>query len=1631
MATRTTIRKITLWLFAAFFMLCATLSIYFLMPKTQPAHAETVGEFQVEGGTQDVDYSYGDNRGGTLTVLTDTPLTISNADKNTQTSDKIYIAPNVTANVTLNGVNISVRDWGPGIYVQEGATLNLTLAEGSENVLNGSFTGGLSGILIPSGSAIVIGGTGSLTAVGRWEGAGIGGGNIYADSGDITIIGGTVSAVGGETASGIGSGFGGSNGNITITGGIVTATGGEGPGIGGDDDDNSGNITITGGIVTATGGNGSAGIGGSSQGTGVLMPARNITIAGGTVTAFGGDSGAGIGGGSYGYGGNITITGGIVSATGSNGGADIGNGGFSEFSDDTSANTVFSTTDSDGAPGNAVIYVTARADVSAITDSDDTSDWNCMIFYGSGGQVYGEMMLAQDLTLDGQYTLNVPEGASLTIPEDITLTNYGKITTDGDIINNGTVITYNTSVGTITGNDPIYLLHTCNGTEEGVAEAPALTSGGTLDDGQYYLSEDIELTTDLIIEGKVVICLNGHMLTGSGESPVITVSNGSFTLCDCMAGDEGVSNEVDGTTYNSGVVAGGGVHVNSGATLVVKGGAIDCSVTNDGGNVIGVSVTVGDFIVGNMTGNYSYENGILTVTDGANLTISMADGVERSDESIIIAADATATITLDGVDLAATTQAAIDVSAGASLNLILASANSLSSESAPAIHVPSDASITIQGSGSMTAVGGSLCAGIGGSDGGNAGSVTITGGTVTAIGGENAAGIGNGASNNDPTTFSTNGIDGEDGSALIYAVGGTDASAITDHDDTRDWSGIIFRNSDGMVYGKQTLTGDLAVEKTQTLTVPLETTLTIPAEVTLTNYGTITNLGTVVNSGTVNIYGSFVGSITNGGTVNDYRHTCEGVEQGVTNAIALPADGGTLDGGVYYLTDDVTLTSNLTISGTVTLCLNGHLLKGNGDGSVITVESGANLTLCDCNGSESTHNYYVEDGLYWFDDAQPATGVITGGVITGGKTGSGGGVLVYGELTLNGGTIAGNNTQGLIAYGGGVCVFESAKFTMNDGAIMGNTATSVGVPVGGGVSVYQYGQFIMNGGTITDNGGTDTHGQGLAVAIDTTFIMTGGYIGANSVYYTDVSKVNISVTGGYFANDPSGSIDSATHRVVLLSEENHYGDENYISGYDYAVYQVGTADYSVENVEAKHGVEYTPSVSGNVHGAQVTFSYVDADGVVSGLPHRVGSYTVTATFAATVAAGEDGSKIFYDQTAVTFDVSIYANQLSIDGIDVTVDENGNASIKSFSVSGIVDGEDVTVMATVGEITGDAESGWLVRVEYTLQGDDIAGYIAPAVSYVTVNASGFEDVDSAIYLLQAAVEALENTVNGSGDRNSLQDQITALNVAMTKAQELLSELQNTSGDHTTQIAALEQALSDAGESLAIRITQVQTDLENEVARLEDMIEQGGADAEDLENALAALDETYKAADALIRTEFTSADAALGSRIDALVTSLSDAKSSLQNSINTVQENLDTAVAELNAAIALISDPVEITERLAALQAAYEAADALISADISALEASDEQFAEDLAALDQAYKAADDAIWAAIEALQGDVADLDGKVEDMKGQASDLQTDLDGTRQNISVLAWVFGTVCGVSVVIGIVGIILACRKSKSK
>ena len=127
------------------------------------------------------------------------------------------------------------------------------------------------------------------------------------------------------------------------------------------------------------------------------------------------------------------------------------------------------------------------------------------------------------------------------------------------------------------------------------------------------------------------------------------------------------------------------------------------------------------------------------------------------------------------------------------------------------------------------------------------------------------------------------------------------------------------------------------------------------------------------------------------------------------------------------LKGDIDIGSTLTVNRTVTLDLNGNVLKMTGRGSVIKVESGGNLTIADSNTS-TPHNFnpYYKDSAWhidmWkLDDSGSET--VSGGVITGGSSdyahNDGGGVLVNagGTLTMTGGSIVGCSAIGL---GGGV-----------------------------------------------------------------------------------------------------------------------------------------------------------------------------------------------------------------------------------------------------------------------------------------------------------------------------------------------------------------------------------------------------------------------------------------------------------------------------------------------------------------------------------------------------------------------------------------------------------------------------------
>ena len=179
-------------------------------------------------------------------------------------------------------------------------------------------------------------------------------------------------------------------------------------------------------------------------------------------------------------------------------------------------------------------------------------------------------------------------------------------------------------------------------------------------------------------------------------------------------------------------------------------------------------------------------------------------------------------------------------------------------------------------------------------------------------------------------------------------------------------------------------------------------------------------------------------------------------------------------GGTVTLSKDYTIDTTLSVQNTVTLDLNGHVIKMTGSDSVIKVGSGGNLTMTDSNKT-ATHT----------DTSLPA-----GGVITGSNADQGGGVLVYyGTFTMNGGTIANCSAE----YGGGVSVTNYANFNMNGGTIA-NCSTKYG----GGVFISKDCSFTMSGGIIENCTATTSNsnygGGGVFISKDCSFTMSGGII---------------------------------------------------------------------------------------------------------------------------------------------------------------------------------------------------------------------------------------------------------------------------------------------------------------------------------------------------------------------------------------------------------------------------------------------------------------------------------------------------------------------------------------------------------
>ena len=189
-------------------------------------------------------------------------------------------------------------------------------------------------------------------------------------------------------------------------------------------------------------------------------------------------------------------------------------------------------------------------------------------------------------------------------------------------------------------------------------------------------------------------------------------------------------------------------------------------------------------------------------------------------------------------------------------------------------------------------------------------------------------------------------------------------------------------------------------------------------------------------------------------------------EAEVTTASELT--GALADSSISRITlkGDIDIGSTLTVNRTVTLDLNGCVLKMTGSDSVIKVEADGDLTIQDRN-TTTQHKFNPHcKYLTWYIDMweldNGGSEIVSGGVITGGggDQSNGGGVLVAGgTLVMAGGSIVGCSAM---SRGGGVYLGKdsdtgkSGTFIMTSGSIIGCAAQ-----LGGGVYVASGCTFVM------------------------------------------------------------------------------------------------------------------------------------------------------------------------------------------------------------------------------------------------------------------------------------------------------------------------------------------------------------------------------------------------------------------------------------------------------------------------------------------------------------------------------------------------------------------------------------------
>ena len=325
-----------------------------------------------------------------------------------------------------------------------------------------------------------------------------------------------------------------------------------------------------------------------------------------------------------------------------------------------------------------------------------------------------------------------------------------------------------------------------------------------------------------------------------------------------------------------------------------------------------------------------------------------------------------------------------------------------------------------------------------------------------------------------------------------------------------------------------------------------------------------------------------------------------------------------------------------------------------------------------------------------------------------------------------------------------------------------------------------------------------------------------------------------------------------------------------------------------------------------VYGVTFDLSLAETLGItVPGGYHFAGWATIPSAQIATYTDGQtiadaltltDGDEVFlYAVFAVNEKYSVVYNANG--GINAPVDDNK-----------YYEGETVTFGNVIPKLEGYVFAGWSYDPNSTTVDFPYEDGKFTKESSVAMPKGGL-----LLYAVWTPGDTLQVQINRLKETSeSLKKSIAALESAdvefNTKLEKLVEDLEDANtaissleGNITAtnktladEVSRLEGLITQAEERLQAAIDQVQANLDKAV---NDLTETINANKTDIEKKLAEAEKAYKAADAVLRTDFENKDSELESRIAALEEAYKTADEAIWAGIRQVQANLDAAKNQL--------------------------------------------------------------------------------------------------------------------------------------